>query len=87
MKKISVLLAALALAGCAGTNFDWSRAKQVQVGTTEAELLAIMGSPPSIVKAQGDKQVFGWSNSGLASYNVVWFPMLNGVVTSVPFIP
>ena len=89
MKKLSVLLAALALAGCAGTSFDWSRAKQVQVGTTEAELVAIMGGKPYMVKTQGDNQLWVWSyaDGWTGSVRAVSFPIKNGAVASLPTIP
>lgn len=91
MKKISVFLAALALAGCStsvGTKFDWANAKQVQVGTTEAELLEIMGKP-YMVASKGDTQTWAWThvNGATRAMQTVSFQVKNGAVSAIPTIP
>lgn len=80
---------ALLLSACAsaGTSFDWETARKITVGTTEAELLAIMGKPNSVV-TRGDQQVWSWIYvySGFMSHGNrhVSFPLKDGKVTAVP---
>lgn len=82
---VLIFCAATALAGCAGTQFEWSRAKQVQVGTTEAEIVALLGKP-YMVKTQGDSQTWIWSyaNGFSGQRGVVSFVIKDGRVTQVP---
>lgn len=89
MKKIfvsAVLVAALT--GCAGTNFDFSKARQVQVGMTEAQVTSLMGPPYSVVSKEGT-QIWIWSqaNGFTGSSKSISFIMRNGKVESVPAIP
>jgi hypothetical protein len=79
------LVLGIALAGCAGTQFEWSQAKQVQVGTTETELVALLGKP-YMVKTQGDSQTWIWSyaNGLSGQHGVVSFGMKDGRLALVP---
>jgi outer membrane protein assembly factor BamE (lipoprotein component of BamABCDE complex) len=86
MRNIAIAALCAVLAGCAGTPFDWSQAKQIRVGMTEAEIVALMGKP-YLVKTQGDNQLWVWSYSGLTQTGVLSVPMKDGLVTSVPAIP
>lgn len=75
------------LAGCAGTAFEWDRAKQIHVGTTQAEMVALLGKP-YLVKTQGENQIWIWSyaNGVTGQTGVVSYQITNGVVTAVPVI-
>lgn len=85
------LIAATALAvlvGCAGTNFSYDKARQVEIGMTEAELVGLMGSPYSVTSRPGS-QLWIWSHAnGLSgSSRAVSFELRDGRVVSVPEIP
>lgn len=81
----AVLVSALLLAGCAGTAFEWDNAKQVRIGTTEVELISLIGKP-YIVKSQPDgSQVWVWSYaSGFTGTRFVSFSLKDGRVSAVP---
>lgn len=87
MRRRTAVFAALlllSLTGCAGTSFEWDNARQVKIGTTEAELTALLGKP-YLVKTQGDAQVWVWSYaSGISGTRVVSFSLKDGKVTAVP---
>jgi hypothetical protein len=85
MGRIATLLAAaLLLAACAGTRFEWSQAKKVQIGTTEAELMELLGKP-YLIRTRNDVQVWVWSYAdGLGGRGVVSFELKDGRVTVVP---
>lgn len=85
MRAIFVFLLALALCACAGTQFEWSQARKVQVGTTEAELTALLGKP-YMIKTRGDTQVWIWSYADgfVGRTGMVSFEMKDGKVTAVP---
>lgn len=88
--RTAVLLLALWLAGCAsvGTAFDWDKAREVKVGTTEAELVALLGKPNSVVN-HGNNQSWTWVHvsssvfTGAESRRVT-FPLKDGKVTALP---
>jgi outer membrane protein assembly factor BamE (lipoprotein component of BamABCDE complex) len=83
MRKIIVL--AFLLAGCAGTHFEWDRAKQVRVGTTQEELVALMGGRPYAVKTRGDVEVWIWSYAdATGGTRFTSFEVKNGKVSAVP---
>lgn len=88
MRTIFAALVMIVLAGCAGTNFSYDRARQVQVGMTEAEVTKIMG-PPYSVSSAGGSQMWIWShaNGMTGSSRAVSFKMQDGVVVEVPQIP
>jgi hypothetical protein len=86
MRAPLVVALTLLLAGCAGTPFDWDRAKLVRVGTTQAELLAMLGKPYMVkTQATGD-QVWIWSYTGLDGTKLVSYGLKDGHVTVVPTI-
>ena len=88
MKKILMLVAFLvSLTGCAGTPITWDKARQLQVGMTEAQVTALMG-PPYMVASKPDGQRWVWSHAvafgGASSLSVT---MKDGKVVEVPVIP
>lgn len=88
-KVLAAQLAIVAmLSGCAGTEFSYDQARRVSVGMTEAEVVAIMGPPYSVV-SRGDGQMWVWSHAnGLTgSSRAVSFKMQDGRVAEVPNIP
>jgi len=88
MRCIAAFAFCLALTGCAGTNFDFDQARQVQVGMTAAQVTKIMGSPYSVTTRAG-AEIWIWSraNGLTGSSRAVSFTLRNGVVETVPVIP
>lgn len=87
--KLSIVAVSLALLmGCAGTNFSYDKARQVKVGMTEAELVALMGRPYSVMSRDGS-QLWVWShaNGFSGSSRAISFELRDGRVASVPDIP
>jgi SmpA / OmlA family len=87
MKRLLVLGAAALLAACAGTSFDWSQARQIQPGMTEAEVTKVMGKPYSVTSsAKGLIWVWAYTGSfsGTRTMSVVF---RDGKVVSAPVIP
>lgn len=83
---ISILLAA-ALYGCAGTNFSFDKARQVEVGMTEAQVQQLLGRPYSVV-SRGSSQMWVWSHANaFGGARSISFEMQDGRVASVPEIP
>jgi outer membrane protein assembly factor BamE (lipoprotein component of BamABCDE complex) len=56
MRKRLTALVFLLLSGCAGTPFEWEKARQVKIGTTEADVVALMGKPFAIRGSPGGAQ-------------------------------
>lgn len=86
MRRNAVFAALLLLnlASCAGTSFEWDNARQVKIGTSEAELTALLGKP-YLVKTQGDVQVWVWSYAnGFSGSRAVSFSLKDGKVVAVP---
>lgn len=83
--RIIALVSILFLTACAGTPFEWENAKAVHVGSTQAELTALLGKP-YMVKTTGEDQTWVWSYSGLEGTKLVSYGLRNGLVTIVPTI-
>lgn len=87
--RLITLFFMLALAACAssGTAFEWEKARQVTIGATESELIALMGKPNSVV-TRGDSQTWIWVYAEASPLGVnsrrVSFPMKDGKVTALP---
>lgn len=85
--RTPVVVAALgiSLTACAGTQFDWAQAKRVQIGTTEDELISLLGKP-YLIRTSGDVQVWVWSYADgfVGRTGVVSFELRNGRVTAIP---
>jgi len=87
MRIIIAILLAATLYGCAGTNFSFDKARQVQVGMTETEVQQLMGRPYSVV-SRGDSQLWVWSHgNAFGGSRAISFEMKDGRVASVPQIP
>jgi outer membrane protein assembly factor BamE (lipoprotein component of BamABCDE complex) len=84
MRIIAAVLA-LFLTACAGTPFEWENAKAIRVGSTQAELVALLGKP-YMVKSQAGQEVWIWSYSGLDGTKLVSYGLKDGLVTTVPII-
>jgi hypothetical protein len=54
------LLSAALCAACAGSDFQWRTARQIQAGMTEDEVTALMG-PPTDVRTQTYGVAWTWS--------------------------
>ena len=85
---VGVLVLAAVLVGCAGTSFSYDKARQVQVGMTETQLISLMGKPYSVI-SRGDEQMWVWShaNGFTGSSRSVSFKMRDGRVAELPSIP
>lgn len=87
MRALIAAAAIAALMGCAGTNFSYDKARQVEVGMTEAELIGLMGSPYSVTSRSGS-QLWIWSHANVfGSARTVSFEIKDGRVFAVPSIP
>lgn len=88
MKSKVVLLAFLAmLTACAGTNFTWKSARQVQPGMSETEVTNLLGKP-YMVRSMGDKVSYIWSYADLAFGNkTLAIDFKDGKVIKAPPIP
>lgn len=84
INRLAAILVAVVLTGCAGTHFEWDRAKQVKIGTPEAEVIELMGKP-YMIRTVGDKQRWVWSYaSGFTGTRFVSFELKDGKVSGVP---
>jgi hypothetical protein len=94
---IAILFTCLTLAACAGggkQSMSWANIREVKIGMTEAELLAIMG-PPTLTKSNPNVSSDGvfdrtwvWSNPyAISGARVVSFGLKNGKVTQIPDVP
>lgn len=89
MKRLCVaVLAALLIAGCAGTKFSYDQARKVQVGMSENEVVSIMGKPYSVI-SRPDGQVWVWSyaNGISGKSRAISFLLKDGQVVKTPSIP
>jgi hypothetical protein len=63
MKKIVLFTSFIALAGCAGTDFNLSDIPKIKIGMEESEVIAIMGKPDAneIIGEHGERALV-WSH-------------------------
>jgi hypothetical protein len=78
-----LVVAALALAG---TPFEWETAKGVHVGSTRAEMVALLGKPYMVKTLASGEQVWIWSYASLGETKLVSYGLKDGLVTVVPSI-
>lgn len=88
------VFAAVALTGCSATNsigtmgtaFEWSAAKKVQVGTTDAEIVALLGKPRMIKTLPNGEEVWIWAyaNGFTGLSGNVSFALQGGRVIRLP---
>lgn len=59
---IAITVIAYGLSGCvsAGTQIEWDRARQVQAGMTQPEVIALMGRPYSVTSRGEGRQTWVW---------------------------
>lgn len=79
--RLAALAFALVLSACAtANNYQWEDSAKVHAGMTEAELMAILGTPQE--RAQdGNLAVWTWTfNSASHGTRIVTFRLLNGKV-------
>lgn len=90
MQKLGMVVVCVTLAGCAssGTKFEWANASKVQVGMTEADLIAVMGGRPNAVTTRGNVQSWTWiyvsANPLEIGSRRVSFGLTDGRVSAVP---
>jgi hypothetical protein len=56
-----MLLLVAASAGCAGSDFQWDQARQIQRGMTEDQVSTLMGSPTGVT-TQSYGVVWNWAH-------------------------
>lgn len=84
---LSIFVAAVLLCGCAGTYFTFDKAKQVQVGMTEAQVETILGSPYMITSGKdGCRWIYSYAD-GFGTARSISFVLVDGKVSEVPAIP
>lgn len=84
---LSSFLAIAILAGCAGSPFSFTDARQVKVGMSEAELQKVMGRPYSVVSRDGHQMWIYSFATGMGNFRTVSFQTKDGKVSEVPVIP
>ncbi len=79
---------AVVVSACAGSNFDWDKARQVKAGMSEQEVVALLG-PPNAVRAAGSDVTWAWVhvNGMTATTRTVSVVFRDGRVVSAPPIP
>ncbi|MCX2546497.1 hypothetical protein [Pseudomonas sp. COW5] len=88
IKRAATAVLALALSGCAGTDFTYDEARKVKAGMTEDEVTQIMGPPYSVVsRSEGQMWVWSHANGMTDASRVISFKMVDGKVAEVPTIP
>lgn len=89
-KTMASMMLALWLCGCAsaGSDFAWDNARKITVGMPEAELVSIMGSPPTRIASSGNANSLTWVFASASPLQVgsrfVTFGVTNGKVSAVP---
>jgi hypothetical protein len=65
MKKITMLGAAMLMAGCVsvGTNYDVNALSQLKPGMSQADVIGLLGKPNTEAKLPDGKTVLGWVHS------------------------
>lgn len=63
MKRIALLIP-LIMAACAGTQFHWDAARQIQPGMASKDVMALIGQP-YLVQARGDSVLYVWAYADL----------------------
>jgi outer membrane protein assembly factor BamE (lipoprotein component of BamABCDE complex) len=89
-----VITAALWLSGCsatnsigtAGTPFEWAAAKQIHVGTTEEEMIGLIGRPRMVKSMANGDEVWIWvyANGFTGQSGNVSFSVRDRKVIAVP---
>jgi outer membrane protein assembly factor BamE (lipoprotein component of BamABCDE complex) len=84
---LCLLIAVIALlCGCAGTNFTYDKAQQVQGGMTE-QVLQIMGHPYTI-RTTGRDEIWIYSYaSTFSGSKSVSFVFTGGRISALPILP
>lgn len=85
---LSLLAAAAVCAGCAGSDFEWNKASQVQPGMSEQQVTALMG-PPTDVRTQTYGVAWSWAydNPSKGSARATSVVFRDGLVVSSPGVP
>lgn len=82
------LVCALAIAGCAGTSFNWDQARQIRPGMTEDEVTQVMGRPYMVRSGpEGQTWIWSYANTLSADVRTVSVVIKDGRVVSAPDIP
>lgn len=84
---LPVLAAALCVA-CTGSDFQWSKARQIQPGMSQDQVSALMGSPTG-VRTRDEGAVWTWTylNPGTGSARSVSALIRDGHVVDGPAVP
>lgn len=72
---------------CAGTHFEWDKARQIKAGMTESEVTALLGKPYLVTSSDaGVRWVWAYGEFTGASRSVTVF-FRDGQVVGAPQIP
>jgi hypothetical protein len=87
MHFLGIVVLCTALAGCAESrrSTQWDTIRQVKVGTTQTDLLTIMGKP-DVVKSRDGQETWVWSNpyAVAGTARMVSFGLRDGKVSEIP---
>jgi outer membrane protein assembly factor BamE (lipoprotein component of BamABCDE complex) len=86
--RTAAILAALMLAACAGSPFQWSDVRRISPGMTPQEVTNIIGTPTSVA-ARGDVLRYVWVHvNGLtAASRTLALEFKDGKLVAVPPLP
>lgn len=78
----------MAMAGCAGTSFNWDQARQIKVGMSESELETLMGRPYMVRSGpEGQTWIWSYANAMTAGVRTLSVQLRDGKVVAAPDIP
>lgn len=86
--RLLLVLSVFILSACAGTPFEWSKARQVKDGMATQEVSELLGKPYS-VSATGGVVRYVWVYVNGLTYGTrsLSIDFVDGRVVKVPFIP
>lgn len=72
MKRLVVLTATLALAGCAsaGSNYDPNAVSQIHAGMSKEEVIRLLGKPNTVATMPNGQTVLAWAHTSASVFNV-----------------
>lgn len=85
---IGTVVVALILSGCAGSDFNWDKVRQVKPGMTQQEVTALLG-PPNNVRSTAEGVTWAWAHVNMmaGSTRSVSVVFRDGKVVSAPQVP
>ncbi len=82
------MLAAAACAACAGSDFQWNQARQIQPGMSQDQVSALMGSPTDVrTQTYGEAWTWAYLNPRTSSARAVSVVFRDGRVVYGSGVP